>query len=63
MFCKNCGKEIDDNSKFCQYCGAKIVEPNSKKEFVEALNKIRYCPKCKNKHQKLLQSANIVDMI
>lgn len=22
MFCSNCGKEIDENSKFCQYCGA-----------------------------------------
>ncbi|MGC8616925.1 MAG: zinc-ribbon domain-containing protein [Desulfurella sp.] len=24
MFCPNCGKEIDDSSKFCKYCGAKI---------------------------------------
>lgn len=21
MFCKKCGKEIDDNAKFCPYCG------------------------------------------
>lgn len=28
MFCWNCGKQIDDISKFCQYCGAKI-EPIS----------------------------------
>jgi hypothetical protein len=21
MFCKNCGKEIEDNSKYCKYCG------------------------------------------
>ena len=21
MYCKNCGKEIDDNSSFCKYCG------------------------------------------
>jgi len=21
MFCKNCGKQIDDGSKFCRYCG------------------------------------------
>ena len=21
MYCKNCGKEIADDSKFCQYCG------------------------------------------
>lgn len=23
MFCVNCGKEINDNQKFCRYCGAK----------------------------------------
>lgn len=21
MYCKHCGKEIDDNSTFCKYCG------------------------------------------
>ena len=24
MFCKHCGKEIDDDSSFCRHCGAKI---------------------------------------
>lgn len=24
MYCKNCGKENDDDSKFCRYCGFKI---------------------------------------
>lgn len=23
MYCKHCGKEIADNSNFCQYCGGK----------------------------------------
>lgn len=23
MFCKNCGKEIDNDSTFCRYCGQK----------------------------------------
>ena len=23
MFCKNCGKQIDDDSSFCRYCGQK----------------------------------------
>ena len=22
MYCKHCGKEIADDSKFCNYCGA-----------------------------------------
>ena len=30
MYCKNCGKEISEDSKFCQYCGA-----NQEKESVE----------------------------
>ena len=24
MFCKNCGNEIDNDSKFCSYCGSKV---------------------------------------
>lgn len=26
MFCKECGKQIDDNSKFCMFCGASFNE-------------------------------------
>ena len=25
MFCEKCGKEISDNSKFCQHCGSNVV--------------------------------------
>ena len=25
MFCEYCGKPIDDNSRFCCHCGAKVV--------------------------------------
>ena len=25
MFCKKCGKKIDDDSVFCSYCGEKLV--------------------------------------
>lgn len=35
MFCKDCGREIDDNSKFCQYCGTAQTLPtpqNTKKD-------------------------------
>ena len=31
MNCTKCGKEIADNSKFCEYCGAKIGERKSAK--------------------------------
>ncbi len=23
MYCKNCGAQIDDNSRFCSHCGAR----------------------------------------
>lgn len=26
MFCKNCGKEVEDKQKFCQYCGNNLQE-------------------------------------
>ncbi|MFA6272769.1 MAG: zinc-ribbon domain-containing protein [Patescibacteria group bacterium] len=26
MFCSHCGKEIIDNSKFCQNCGSKLIK-------------------------------------
>lgn len=25
MFCKHCGKEIPENSKFCRYCGSQLL--------------------------------------
>ena len=28
MYCINCGKENDDNSKFCIACGASLLEEN-----------------------------------
>lgn len=29
MFCKNCGKQIDADSKFCQYCGQSLIGTNA----------------------------------
>lgn len=26
MFCRKCGKQILDDSKFCQYCGVEVKE-------------------------------------
>lgn len=27
MFCNNCGKQVDDNTTFCPYCGKQIGTP------------------------------------
>lgn len=29
MFCINCGKQLEDGSRFCPYCGAKVPETGS----------------------------------
>ena len=26
MYCKNCGKEIDDSSRYCKFCGTDLSE-------------------------------------
>lgn len=32
MFCTNCGKEIPDESKFCKYCGNRIIKKEELKQ-------------------------------
>jgi uncharacterized membrane protein YvbJ len=32
MFCNKCGKEIPDNSSFCNFCGQKIELLNKEKK-------------------------------
>ena len=39
MFCENCGKKIDDNAVFCNYCGAKV-----RREGTEPVNKNAQAP-------------------
>ena len=38
MYCKHCGKEIDDNSSFCKYCGKpqdnRVSTPNGFIDFI-----------------------------
>lgn len=53
MYCKNCGKQIDDNSKFCQFCGATIAgEEKHEDEQSQATRRavfdgtIHKCPNC-----------------
>lgn len=43
MFCRNCGTQIKDESKFCPNCGAIFSENNGKKKksnFILALIKV-----------------------
>lgn len=38
MYCKHCGKEIAEDSAFCQYCGGQIQEQEQKKPNGSLLN-------------------------
>ena len=31
MFCQKCGKQIEDNTKLCPYCGGKVINSNTNK--------------------------------
>lgn len=35
MYCKVCGKKIEDNSKFCQFCGAEMSNTSKDEKIFE----------------------------
>ena len=39
MYCPKCGKQIADNSKFCEYCGAPVAKrkENRKKGYLKTI--------------------------
>ena len=53
MKCSNCGKEIAEDSQFCEYCGTKtnltapieetVASPNSKKGLITFLVIVLFC--------------------
>jgi Yip1 domain. len=58
MFCKNCGQEINDDSKFCSYCGEYLQESGQPAEKGTALNPTVIRPS----KAKALASALIKDL-
>lgn len=41
MFCTNCGKRIEDDSKFCQFCGKKIDFKEEKDSYPRVLDRYK----------------------
>ena len=39
MYCKNCGRQLDDNMNFCVYCGCNLSE-NAGKKYPENVRKL-----------------------
>lgn len=42
MYCGSCGKENDDNSLFCAYCGNKLLKYEYDKKYDEAVEHLKY---------------------
>ena len=57
MFCKNCGEQIDDNSKFCNNCGEQIV--SEKKVNSKYVGDIKKCPYCGAQINSFQEKCNI----
>lgn len=59
MYCKHCGKQIDDNSQFCKFCGKQLTEtknvviefsmPNAINTISHAIEKKQSFPRIYNK--------------
>lgn len=45
-FCPNCGREINENMKFCYDCGAKIDVPNTTERKTVYEGEVHKCPQC-----------------
>ena len=43
MRCQQCGNDINNNAKFCKYCGNPVVE---RKDLLEKEENVKLCPKC-----------------
>lgn len=56
MYCKSCGKQIVDDSRFCSYCG---IELNSvEKSQSDLVTKNHICPICSSTEVPILNSDN-----
>ncbi len=42
MFCKYCGKELPDNSKFCRFCGNKLSQNHEEKDLPNKKEAVTY---------------------
>lgn len=67
MKCVNCGKEINDNSNFCEFCGSKIVKNNFCGNCGTKLDGGNFCSGCgakvENNNQNNLDTVNSMNQM
>ena len=63
MFCKECGKKVSDDSKFCCYCGTELTEENDVlfKSRFSAFENLYDDLKVSNEGYKDAKTRNIAD--
>lgn len=74
MFCRNCGKQLDDNALFCMNCGVKISDSTSSKYCAQCGTELEsdasFCMNCGNRvreeqtqtiEENNIESANVED--
>ncbi len=54
MKCKNCGRDLEDNAKFCKFCGYRVPKKNNGQVICKSCGKIldsneKFCKFCGNK--------------
>jgi len=54
MFCKNCQKEISDDSKFCEFCRSKVIVDKGYSEMIKQMEK---SPQTGAKRKKLFKNT------
>ncbi|MCQ2291325.1 MAG: SUMF1/EgtB/PvdO family nonheme iron enzyme, partial [Muribaculaceae bacterium] len=62
MYCKHCGKQIDDDAIFCQYCGTKLVE-NAEGRILEDTKSDGRTTKLSPKKQKVIMIYGVYVLI
>ena len=59
MYCNNCGKKIKESSKFCNFCGHKIIVSNFKKsKKTDKTDYVWACDYCGKEFETKLKSDN-----
>ncbi len=63
MYCKNCGKLIDDDSRFCQYCGMRFSSQNSIRQTTVVEEPVRNKPQADIVSDKWVWSLATIPLV